>query len=340
MRIGVMGAGAVGSFVGAKLVLGGSPVQFVGRARGLAEAQAHGMHLVDLEGPRVTLAPLRIDYATEATALAACDVVLCAVKSGHTAEAAQAMAGVLPAGALVVSLQNGVRNADTLRKGMPMQRVLGGIVTFNVVAAENGVFRRGTTGPLILETSEDPRLVALAERLTAAGFDLELSKDIRGQQWSKLVINLTNAVGALCGVPTRAILFEAEYRKIFRAAVVEAVSVLRAAKIPLAKIGPLPVTALPRLLALPTAIFRVVARGQLRIDPEARPSMWQDLERRRLTEVEELNGEIVKLAAASGVAAPVNKRFVELVHEAERAGNGPPNLSAGALWARLSPRSG
>ena len=180
---------------------------------------------------------------------------------------------------------------------------------------------------------------AIALGLAEAGFDLELSKDIRGQQWSKLVINLTNAVGALCGVPTRAILFEAEYRKIYRAAVAEAVTVLRAAKIPLEKIGPLPVTALPRLLALPTPIFRVVARGQLRIDPEARPSMWQDLERRRVTEVEELNGEIVKLAASVGVPAPVNQRFVELVHEAERAGKGPPNLSAAALWARLSPRS-
>ena len=334
-----MGAGAVGCFVGAKLQLGGSEVTFIGRARGLAEAQAHGMHLVDLEGPSVTLAPLRIDYATEVASLAGCDLVLCAVKSAHTTEAATAMARVLRAGALVVSLQNGVRNAGLLRAAMPEQKVLGAIVTFNVVAAGNGTFRRATTGPLIVEASEDPRLVVLAELLTRAGFDVELSPNILGQQWSKLVINLSNALGALSGAPTREVLFQADYRRIFRAAVAEAVAVLHAAKVPLERVGPLPVSAFPRVLGLPTPIFRLVARGQLRVDPGARSSMWQDLDRRRSTEVEELNGEIVKLAASASVDAPVNQRLVELVHEAERAGKGSPNLSAAALWARLSPRA-
>ncbi len=340
MKIGVMGAGAIGSFVGAKLALGGSTVSFVGRARGLAEAQFHGMHLVDLEGPSVTLAALRIDYAVSVAGLADADVVLCTVKCGHTAEAGHALADVLPEGALVVSLQNGIHNADVLRAQMPRQRVLGGIVTFNVVAGDKGTFRRATTGPLILESSDDPRLVALAERLEEAGFDVELAKDIRAQQWSKLVINLSNALGALSGVPTRQVLFDAAYRRILRAIVGEAVAVLRAAKIPMERVGPLPASAFPRVLGLPTSIFRVVARAQLRIDPEARSSMWQDLDRRRTTEVEQLNGEIVKLAAAAGVSAPINRRLVELVHEAERAGRGSPDLSAAALWARLSPRPG
>lgn len=340
MKIGVMGAGAIGSFVGARLALGGAHVSFVGRARGLAEAQAHGMRLVDLEGPSVTLAPLRIDYSVDVASLAQSEVVLCAVKSGSTTEAGRALAGVLADGALVVSLQNGVRNADLLRAQMPKQRVLGGIVTFNVVAGENGTFRRATTGPLIFESSEDPRLVALAELLEEAGFDVELAKDIRAQQWSKLVINLSNAIGALSGVPTRQVLFESAYRRILRAVVGEAVAVLRAAKIPMERVGPLPVSAFPRVLGLPTSLFRVVARAQLRVDPEARSSMWQDLDRRRTTEIEELNGEIVKLAATSGVTAPINQRLVELVHQAERAGHGSPNLSAAALWARLSPRTG
>ena len=74
------------------------------------------------------------------------------------------------------------------------------------------------------------------------------------------------------------------------------------------------------ILKLPTPVVRVVIRAQLRIDPDARVSMWTDLERGRLTEVDFLNGEIVRLADEQGAAAPINRRIVELVHEAERGG--------------------
>ncbi len=80
----------------------------------------------------------------------------------------------------------------------------------------------------------------------------------------------------------------------------------------------------------------MIAKAQLTIDPEARSSMWQDLAKRRATEVEELNGEIVRLAAASGASAPLNRRLVDLVHEAERRGAGSPEFSAEALWERIS----
>lgn len=75
---------------------------------------------------------------------------------------------------------------------------------------------------------------------------------------------------------------------------------------------------------------------QMDIDPEARSSMWEDLERRRLTEVDELNGEIVKLAEERGLRAPLNARIVELVHQAEQKASGSPKLGADELWARLS----
>lgn len=102
-----------------------------------------------------------------------------------------------------------------------------------------------------------------------------------------------------------------------------------------ARVGPLPVRLFPALLGLPTPLFRMLARAQLKVDPEARSSMWEDLARGRTTEVEQLNGEIVRLAEKCGVDAPVNRRLVALVHAAEEQGAGSPNLSAETLAAAV-----
>jgi 2-dehydropantoate 2-reductase len=336
MKIGIMGAGAVGCFVGAKLVIGGAAVTFVGRARGQADADAYGMVLEDLDGPSGKLAPGAIDYAVDVGALAPCDVVLCAVKSAQTREAAASMAGVLRDGTLVVSLQNGLRNADALRDELPQQVVLGGIVGFNVVARDGGVYRRATTGPLAIEQREDARLTELAGRLTQAGFDVERPKNIRAKQWSKLVLNLNNALSALSGAPTQRLIFDPAYRRIVRAVAAESLGVMRAAKVETARLGPLPVAAFPFILSLPTPLLKVVLRAQLTIDPEARSSMWQDLSKGRTTEVDELNGEIVRLAKSCGAKAPLNERLVALVQVAEHAAKGSPNLSAAELWQGLT----
>jgi 2-dehydropantoate 2-reductase len=336
MRIGIFGAGAVGTYVGGRLVERGASVLFVGRERARSAALSAGISLEALDATSALIPPAKIEYTTDAQNLAACDVVLCAVKSAQTLDAGASLARVLGRRTLVVSLQNGLGNAAILRETLPGHVVLAGIVGFNVVLLENGTFRRATTGALVIEWSSDPRLAALAIDLREAGFVVELPKDIRAKQWSKLVMNLSNALSALSGVPTRALLFDPAYRRIMRAVVREANDVLRHARIEPSRMGPLPVFAFPYVLALPTPLLAIVARAQLTIDSEARSSMWQDLAKRRGTEVEELNGEIVRLAESSGVDAPLNRRLVALIHEAEASGAGSPGLSAAALWQKLT----
>jgi 2-dehydropantoate 2-reductase len=89
-------------------------------------------------------------------------------------------------------------------------------------------------------------------------------------------------------------------------------------------------------LSLPTPLVKLVARAQLRVNPDARSSMWEDLRRGRATEIDYLNGEIVRLADRSGVDAPLNRRIVELVHDVEARGSGSPALGPDELWAALS----
>ena len=93
---------------------------------------------------------------------------------------------------------------------------------------------------------------------------------------------------------------------------------------------------MPRILGLPTPLVKLITRRQLKVDPAARSSMWQDLAADRTTEVEYLNGEIVRLADKTGGDAPLNRRIVELIHAAEAAHAGSPKLSAAELWSRLT----
>jgi 2-dehydropantoate 2-reductase len=333
VRIGIHGAGAIGCYVGGALAAAlDEPPVLVGRAALVDELGAHGLTLIDLDGAPRPVPAGRYRLATDVAALAGCDRVLVCVKSAQTEEAGRALAGVLGPDATVASLQNAVPNAEVLRRVLGARQVLPTVVGFNVVARGGGVFHRATSGPLMIEAGDDGLVGALA----AAGLDVEVRADLAPDQWTKLLVNLNNAVSALSGAPTRSILLSPGYRRVVAAVVDEAVRVLRAAGIRPAKLRGVPVHLMPRVMRLPTPLVRLVTRAQMKVDPEARSSMWQDLSRRRPTEVDHLNGEIVRLAEAHGLDAPLNRRICELVHAAERAGAGSPDLDADALWARLT----
>ncbi len=336
LRIGIMGAGAIGCYVGGCLAAAGHDVTFVGRERLRKELAETGLTVCGLNGERPrTVTKEKLVFATELAALADRDVILVCVKSAQSEEAAEQLAPVVGEKAIVVSMQNGVRNADVLRAGLPGVAVQGGIVGFNVVSKENGNFRQATTGPLVIEASGDRRVQRLGDLLAEAGLEVEIAGDIRPLQWSKLVMNLNNAVSALTDQPTKELLFGDGYRRSLAAIMEEAVTVLRASKTPTARLGPLPVRLFPFVLRLPAPLLRVVASAQVKVDPEARSSMWEDLTRGRKTEVDYLNGEIVRLAEKTGMNAPLNARVVKLVHDVEEAGNGSPKLSADQLWSAL-----
>jgi 2-dehydropantoate 2-reductase len=175
-KVGVMGAGAIGRYVGGELAAHGVDVAFVGRN-------------------------------TDASVLADREVVLCCVKSTQTLAAASRLAGVLPPSAVTISLQNGMGNADVLRSALGGRSVLAGIVGFNVVARDDGVLRRTTSGPLVIEATPDPRIGRLAAALSRSGFEVRLAAEVRRLQWGKLLMNLNNAVSALSGATTPELLF-------------------------------------------------------------------------------------------------------------------------------------
>jgi len=107
----------------------------------------------------------------------------------------------------------------------------------------------------------------------------------------------------------------------------EALGILQANNITPAKTTAAPPALIPHILRLPTPLFKRVAAKMLTIDPTARSSMWDDLMKRRVTEIDALQGVIIELASRSGRPSPLNSKASELIKKAEAASNGPPGLT-------------
>jgi 2-dehydropantoate 2-reductase len=211
--------------------------------------------------------------------------------------------------------------------------VAAGMVPFNVVQTADGRYHRGTEGRLMAEAS--PALSRWLAAFEAAGLPLIERDDFLAVQWGKLLLNLNNAVNALSGVPLKAELSQRDYRRCLALLMDEALRALAASGIAPAQIGGVAPRRLPTMLRLPDWIYRRIAAASLKIDPEARSSMWEDLQAGRRTEVDYLNGAVVKLARAAGLEAPANRRIVELVHQVE-AGSAE-TMRGAELLAALRP---
>ena len=245
-------------------------------------------------------------------------LVLVTVKSAGTAQAARELARVLWPGAVVLSLQNGIGNAEVLRQALPGHTVLDGMVPFNVVNRGCGAFHRGTEGELAAQQHEG--LTPYLEAFSWAGLPLQQHEEMLPVQWAKLLLNLNNPVNALSDRPLKEQLAQRAYRRCVALAQREALQLLDQARIRPARLTPLPPHWLPPMLSLPDALFRRFANKMLEIDPRARSSMWEDLQAGRPTEVDWINGEVQRLAERLGRNAPVNARLQQLVHAAESGG--------------------
>ena len=337
-RVVVLGAGAVGAYLGGALLSHGAAVTLVSRGRMHARLAQEGLHLTSLAGEDQRVRPERLDclHADEVDAVDAAvskaALLLVTVKAPGLAAVAQRLAGRVPPGALVCCLQNGVAPEQVVRAALPTARVVAGVVPFNVAVLPGGRLHRATSGELVVQASAE--WAPWRRTFQSARLPLLEREDMRAVQWGKLLLNLNNAVNALSGLPLQAQLQRAEYRRVTAALVGEALDVLRAAGVRPARVGRLPPALLSPALRLPDAVFRRLAASMLRVDPEARSSMWEDLEAGRATEVDGLNGAVVDLAERVGARAPLNRAMQQLVHAVERGG--PRAWTADALWSALT----
>lgn len=326
--IAIAGAGSIGCYVGGCLALAGRQVILLARPRFEAALRTGGLQITDLDGLDRLLGPGELSATADAAvALARADVILVTVKSGATGEMAGIIAAHARPDAVVVSFQNGVDNAEALRVVLGQRRVLAGMVPFNVVQSPEGDVplrvHRASDGKAMIEDGAP----GLVELLDVDGFGVRVHSDMKAVQWGKLLMNLNNALVALSGLPLALELADRRWRLILAGQIDEALVAMKAARIEPARIAGLRPALLPKVLRLPDWLFKLLARRMLAIDPRARSSMWDDLQRGRPTEVDELQGAILRLARKAGTPAPLIARVAALVREAEARNHGPPCLA-------------
>lgn len=259
------------------------------------------------------------------------------VKSAATRAAAAELTTVLRPKTIVISFQNGLGHADRLRSALPARTVLEGMVPFNVVASGPGTFHQASQGALAVKAHAE--LAPYLAAFTAAGLPLSQYPDIVPVQWAKLLFNLNNSINALANVPLKEELSQRAYRRCLALAQAEALALLERSGIRPARLTPLPASWLPRLLDAPDWLFARLASKMLTIDPVARSSMADDLAAGRPTEIDWINGEVLRLAEQHGTRAPVNERLHALVQVAERSTT-RPNWSGESLLAELLQAAG
>ncbi|KNX36694.1 2-dehydropantoate 2-reductase [Luteipulveratus halotolerans] len=328
MKIVVVGAGSIGCVVGAALA-DVAEVSLIGRPRVIDAAREHGLSVTSYDGSSHHVEPSRLTLATSPDAAADADAVLVAVKSGATESAVGEIAPYLRPDTVVVSLQNGLRNPDRIRGVLPEHTVVPGMVAFNVVETAPARFHRATSGDVMV--GSDPRVRPLVDLTRGTWLPYEPRADMREVQHAKLLLNLMNPVVALADRPLKECLSQRDFRRVLAACQREALQVFAAHGVRPARLGPLPARATARVLTAPDGVFTRVAAAQLKVDPEARSSMWDDLQHGRPTEIGELQGAVVDLGWRRGIPTPVCSALVDLVREAEQAGADRRRWSAADL---------
>ena len=305
-RVAVLGAGAVGCYFGGRLVRAGCPVTFIGRPgpnSSVATLARQGLYFDSPEYQE----NLRLETATNPSAASAADIVLICVKTLDTAAAATSLAPHLRSDAIVVSLQNGVENVAEIREALreagrtPLPPVLASVVYVAAAMPAPGHLKHSGRGDLVIGTGGEAPLAPAVERVaqlfTRAGVPCRVSDNLDGELWVKLVWNCAgNAVSAL-GRASYGLAGSLEpVRRVMAAAAEEVAAVARAAGV-----------------RLPDTDWMAMGFKLASSLGPATSSTAQDIERRRRTEIDSLNGFIARRGTSLGVPTPVNQALWALV---------------------------
>lgn len=305
MKIGILGAGALGSTFGAMLAQAGHETWLVNRPGEHIEAvKRRGLRVVEADLER----EVHLHASCAAAEVGTVDVLVVLVKSFSTRAAIASALPMVAASTVVLSLQNGLGHEDILAEVVGRERVVAGKTYVGGVMLAPGHIRSGVQGKQTfigeLDGSLSERVQRIAEVFTAAGLATTVSRNIVGTMWDKLLINV--ATGALTGITSLTygqLYREPLLRETALAAVAEAIAVAGAAGVRLS-------------LQSPQAAWNLASEG---LPASFKTSLLQSLEKGSVTEIDFINGAVVRLGQRHGVATPINSTLVACIKGIERA---------------------
>jgi len=293
MKIAVMGAGAVGCYYGAMLALAGHQVALVGRSSFVEAVSRDGL-ILEKNGERLVA---QVEASCDPSVITGAEMVMVCVKSGDTEQAAHQIAPYLDPACRVLSLQNGVSNVETLAN--LFERPVMPVVVY-VASRMNGpgVVRHEGRGDLELSGRDAAEVATI---LNNAGVETSVSDDAMASLWAKLVVNCAiNPLSAITRFPYGKMAAQEGIPELMQDIAHEALSVARAEGV-----------------LVPDSVFETIRTIPVSMAGQ-HSSTAQDLMNGKTTEIDFLNGEIVKRANKHGIAVPINRTLTLLVKSAER----------------------
>ena len=313
----IFGAGAIGCYLGATWAASGLPITLLGRK-----------HLQDLDQTGLTCSNGAViaaenigtnpKLAFSAETLSDARLIVLSVKSTALPQAISDISKFAAPETPILCLLNGVAAARSLREAFPDREIIAGMVLYNVVWQGPSTLKRSSVGHVTLEQTKTTQRLATA--LSDSLDPIQLSHSIDAVQYGKLLLNLNNPVNALSGLTLYHQLRQRQFRRVYAAVLEEALSLLNTAQIAHAKSGPLPAAKIVKMLRAPNWVFNTFALPRQKLDPNSQTSMAQDLASGKPTEIDTLNGEILRIAQQNGLSAPINSKIVDLIHDAENGG--------------------
>jgi len=292
-RVAVMGAGAVGCYYGAVLARAGHEVTLIGRPQHVQAVQRSGLRLQTIDSDR----HIQLRASTEPDAVRGAELVLFSVKSTDTEAAGKALAPHVERDAAILTLQNGVDNAERLAATLGRE-VIPAVVYVAVEMAGAGHVRHHGRGELVIASSKQSGAIAAA--FGAAGVPVEISDNVAGALWAKLIVNCAyNALSAITQLPYGRLVQGAGMPEVMREVVDECLAVAQAAGV-----------------KVPGDMHEAVRRIAQTM-PGQYSSTAQDLTRAKKTEIDHLNGFVVRKGEPLGVRTPVNRVLLALVKTLE-----------------------
>jgi len=296
----IMGTGALGTVFGGLLQHAGHSVAFLGRGAHFQRLSTEG-GLIDGIWGEYPVAPVALPLSGERY-----DVIMLSVKSFDTATAVRQVASLATPDGLVVSLQNGLGNLETIAQEFGARRTIGGRVIFGAQVSQPGRVTVTVYADRVLLGALDPaapvaKLQLVAQHLNESGIPTAVVADIVPHLWEKVLYNCAlNPLGAILGVPYGALGDHPETRELMRRIIEEIYQVAAAKSIS---------------LHFPTAdgYFRHFLEELVPPTAAHWPSMWQDLQAGRPTEIESLNGAICRYGREFGLQTPYNETVTRLV---------------------------
>lgn len=328
MRIAVLGAGAVGGTLAALLARAGHDVDVTARGENLEAIRAHGLELSGGWGSCTAT------VAAAAALTARPELAVLATKAQDAAAALTGSAAALEGVPLVV-VQNGLGGLRVAHETLPGSPLLGGLALFAASYVSPGVVTVTGANPMILGAGPgtDAALLDRVADVLREALPIEVTRDIEGAQWTKLLINHVNALPAITGLSVQEVIADAGLLRVMTASMRETVRLARKLGVRFGTVQGVSGGILNLIGVAPlwagAAFPRLLGRRMGEVPNPG--STLQSIRRGRLTEIDFLNGAVVAAASAAGLAAPVNAAIVELVHEVERTGE---FLTPGEVLAR------